>query len=439
MSSVQPVHGVDRPHPVPADRQRGGTGTRQAGTQPAGTHLAGTHLAVTRRGGRIGVEQVPSIVPGPGELVIAPEVAGLCGTDLQIIRGERDEPALVLGHEGVGRVVEVGPGVDPRLVPGTRVTVNPTHPRDPSFLLGHLVDGFLQERTLIAASAVAAGLVLPVPPELDVRLAPLLEPLAVAGYALGELGRCQPDALLVVGAGTVGHLLVRAAPHRLGPGIRTVLVHHRSSRAAGPRGAEGAGHLDIGMSELGPLPGVRRLAVALATPRTATLAALDRVLAGQPAVVAVDIIGGLPAGARSALLPGVDLAAARAATCGGVPSPAHRVHVSGPAGTPVELFGHRGVSDLHLAHAAAELVRRPDHYRDLITHTASLQEAAAIMRHLSTSRDRTVQGRRLVKLGITVARPPAPASAPAHPAAVTADDRAGEATAAPSPRRGQGR
>jgi len=382
-------------HPAPA------AGTRRG---------ADTHLAVTRRDGRIRVEAVPSVVPGPGELVIAPEVAGLCGTDLQIIRGIRDEPALVLGHEGVGRVVEVGPGVDPRLSPGTRVTVNPTHPRDPSFLLGHLVDGFLQERTLIAATAVEAGLVLPVPAELDVHLAPLLEPLAVAGYALGELARCAPDALLVVGDGTIGHLLVRAASRWLGPGIRTVLAHHRSSGAPGPATlarldgpADPAGHLDVRMGALPPLPGVRRLAVALATPRTGTLTALDHVLATQPAMVAVDIIGGLPGGARSRLLPGVDLVAVRSATCGGVPSPAHRARVRGPAGTPIEVFGHRGVRDLHLADAAAELVRRPDRYRDVITHTASLPEAAAIMRQLSAGPDRTVGGRRLVKLGITVA------------------------------------
>ena len=50
--------------------------------------------------------------PWPGEVLIEPYHVGVCGTDLEIIRGALD-PAyvrypLVLGHEWSGRVLAVG-------------------------------------------------------------------------------------------------------------------------------------------------------------------------------------------------------------------------------------------------------------------------------------------------------------------------------------------
>lgn len=51
--------------------------------------------------------------PGPGELLVEMEAAGLCHSDLSVIDGNRPRPLpMLLGHEGAGRVVEVGRGVD---------------------------------------------------------------------------------------------------------------------------------------------------------------------------------------------------------------------------------------------------------------------------------------------------------------------------------------
>jgi len=51
--------------------------------------------------------------PGPGEIGVRIGACGVCRTDLHILDGELDRPALplVLGHEIVGRVAELGPGV----------------------------------------------------------------------------------------------------------------------------------------------------------------------------------------------------------------------------------------------------------------------------------------------------------------------------------------
>src|SRR6266699_5339768 len=50
--------------------------------------------------------------PGPGEVRVEIAAAGVCHSDLHVRLGDWRPPApLVMGHEGAGRVVEVGPGV----------------------------------------------------------------------------------------------------------------------------------------------------------------------------------------------------------------------------------------------------------------------------------------------------------------------------------------
>jgi propanol-preferring alcohol dehydrogenase len=62
--------------------------------------------------GRAALTDVAAPVAVDGQLVIAVEACGLCGTDLHILDGDRVpvRPQVVLGHQVVGRVVEVGRG-----------------------------------------------------------------------------------------------------------------------------------------------------------------------------------------------------------------------------------------------------------------------------------------------------------------------------------------
>ena len=71
-----------------------------------------TMKAVVFRGnGQIGVEEVPKPMPGPGEAVIKISATTICGTDVHIVRGEYPvKPGLVLGHEPVGVIEELGAG-----------------------------------------------------------------------------------------------------------------------------------------------------------------------------------------------------------------------------------------------------------------------------------------------------------------------------------------
>jgi hypothetical protein len=362
------------------------------------------HQALVREAGRVRL-------PAPGELLVATQAAGLCGTDIQMLRGLRDDPAPVIGHEGIAHVVAAGTGVPDTLRPGTPVVVNPTHRTDPSFLLGHNVDGLLQERTRIPATAVRDGLVVPLEKSPDTVLGTLIEPLAAVRYALTLLAAARPRALVVYGDGTIGQLAVRAARRWLGEDIRVLLVHHT------PAGLEWSARHPVPGVELlltgmhGDVPplGEEPVAALLATPRDGTLDALESALRLGGGDLTVDMFGGLPPGAASPLLPGVDLAAVRAANCAGEPVPAAFTQVSTTQGRSVRLTGHRGVGNAHLTEAAAELCRDPASYRDLVTHVVGLREAARIMNDLSVSRRRTVAGSRLIKLAVLFAPvPPSP-------------------------------
>src|SRR5262249_61163870 len=65
----------------------------------------------------IWIEQVPAPSPGMNEVLIKVEKTAICGTDLHIYKWDEwsqrtIKPGLVIGHEFVGRIVEMGPGVD---------------------------------------------------------------------------------------------------------------------------------------------------------------------------------------------------------------------------------------------------------------------------------------------------------------------------------------
>ena len=72
--------------------------------------------------GTVTLEEREPPVAGPGEVTVRLAACGVCGTDLEKLRGNY-RSAGVLGHEPVGRIDEVGAGVE-ALSPGDRVFVH---------------------------------------------------------------------------------------------------------------------------------------------------------------------------------------------------------------------------------------------------------------------------------------------------------------------------
>lgn len=61
----------------------------------------------------ITVDELELTGPGPRELLVRIEAAGLCHSDLSVVNGSRPRPLpMLLGHEAAGIVEEIGAGVD---------------------------------------------------------------------------------------------------------------------------------------------------------------------------------------------------------------------------------------------------------------------------------------------------------------------------------------
>ena len=76
---------------------------------------------LVEHGAPLEIRDVPVPEPGPGEVLVELEACGVCHTDLHIWRGDhvpRKDLPLVLGHEGIGRIVQNG-SPQPRLNPAT--------------------------------------------------------------------------------------------------------------------------------------------------------------------------------------------------------------------------------------------------------------------------------------------------------------------------------
>ena len=78
------------------------------------------------------IKPVAVVQPGPGDVRVAIQAGGICGSDLHYYNhggtaAIRIREPMALGHEIAGTVVEVGDGVESP-APGTRVAVNPSHP-----------------------------------------------------------------------------------------------------------------------------------------------------------------------------------------------------------------------------------------------------------------------------------------------------------------------
>ena len=84
--------------------------------------------AVFQGKGRIGIREVPRPTPAVGQALVRVTLTTICGTDVHILKGEYPvREGLVVGHEPVGVIEALGPGVD-GYRPGDRVIVGAITP-----------------------------------------------------------------------------------------------------------------------------------------------------------------------------------------------------------------------------------------------------------------------------------------------------------------------
>jgi (R,R)-butanediol dehydrogenase / meso-butanediol dehydrogenase / diacetyl reductase len=183
--------------------------------------------------GDLRVEEVQApLEPSADEVVVRVATCGICGTDLHeyvagpIVTPTEPHPLTgaknpqILGHEFAGDVIAVGAGVAAVAV-GDRVAIMPLaycgscaycrrgfqHLCSTMGCVGlsHPWGGMAE------LAAVAAHQIVRLPEEVSYRQAALIEPTAVAAYAVERAGIAPGDSVLITGAGPIGALAALCA------------------------------------------------------------------------------------------------------------------------------------------------------------------------------------------------------------------------------------
>src|SRR6186713_2505853 len=186
----------------------------------------------------IRVDRVPRPRAGVGEAVIRVTLTTICGTDLHILRGEYPvRPGLVIGHEPVGVIDELGAGVTGYTV-GDRVLVGAITPcgQCRGCLSGHLsqcghgdgyeaVGGWRFGNTINGAQAEyllvpsAQANLAKIPDELSDEQVVLLSDIASTGFSGAESAGIKiGDSVVVFAQGPIG-LCATAGAKLMGAGL----------------------------------------------------------------------------------------------------------------------------------------------------------------------------------------------------------------------------
>lgn len=143
----------------------------------------------------------------------------ICGTDLHILKGDVPtcKPGTILGHEGVGVIDSVGPGVA-TFKPGDRVLISCitacgrcdycrkgmySHCTTGGWILGNSIDGTQAEFVRIPYADTSLH---PIPADADEEALVMLSDILPTGFECGVLnGKVQPGSTVaIVGSGPIG-------------------------------------------------------------------------------------------------------------------------------------------------------------------------------------------------------------------------------------------
>lgn len=159
----------------------------------------------------------PEPVPGPGEALVAVRAVGVCGSDLRGYTGEtgRRTAPMIMGHEGSGEVIAVGPDVAQNWL-GKRVVLYPTIPcgacswcrvgrinlcQNRRIIGSRNTNGAMAERVVVPAANLR-----PLPDSLSFVHGAIVEPLSVGLHASRRAGDLGGRSVLIVGGGPIGLL-----------------------------------------------------------------------------------------------------------------------------------------------------------------------------------------------------------------------------------------
>jgi 2-desacetyl-2-hydroxyethyl bacteriochlorophyllide A dehydrogenase len=196
--------------------------------------------------GSIRVDTVPDPTPRPDEVLVRVGACGICGTDLHIIDG--DSPLarypIIPGHEFAGEVVALGSAIaqengngEASITVGSRVAIEPNlycghcdfcRTGHENLCLYYAAVGVTTNGAIAQYVAVPIKKAYALPDTMSLREAALIEPVSCAVHGMHSLNPRSGDTFLIVGAGTMGLLLLQLALR--GGASRVVMVDVNEQR-----------------------------------------------------------------------------------------------------------------------------------------------------------------------------------------------------------------
>lgn len=177
--------------------------------------------------------------PGAHEIRVQVQACGVCATDHHIYAGEAPaSPPVILGHEYVGVVADVGSAVT-ELKIGDRVAVDPNiHCGECSFCrrgavhlcanlqaLGVNRNGGFAEYALVPISQAY-----PIPNDFRAKWAAFAEPLSCCVHGIQQAAIQLNDTVAIVGGGAIGLLMIQLA--RLNGAGKVLVIEPIAERRA---------------------------------------------------------------------------------------------------------------------------------------------------------------------------------------------------------------
>lgn len=181
------------------------------------------------------LEDRPTPVPAPGEVLVRIGRCGICGSELHLPEGPpRAFPGgMVMGHEFAGTIAGTGLGVE-GFAPGDLVALYPASGCGdcPACALGNEVVCASARRLLggyAEYACIPARTAIPLPAGLTAAEGALVEPLAVSFYGVKSAALAGGERVLVLGAGSIA---LGAAFWARRAGAGRIVALSRSARRA---------------------------------------------------------------------------------------------------------------------------------------------------------------------------------------------------------------
>jgi L-iditol 2-dehydrogenase len=191
----------------------------------------------------IRISEVPTPVPGTGQVLVKVKASGVCATDVKILGGSGlpKELPTILGHEVAGTIEAIGDGVT-GLTINQRVAVYPIAACGECFFckqerynlclkpygLGHGADGGFAEYVVIPAQIVRLKGIIDIK-DMPFDLAAMIEPTSCCIAAADQCGTKAGDTVLIIGSGPLGLLHTIVSKAR---GCRVIAVDMNEQRLA---------------------------------------------------------------------------------------------------------------------------------------------------------------------------------------------------------------